>query len=72
MDELQNYIHMRAKAAGVILDKYDPDYILGVVMIWLGVKNQILTPTGLKSKEELDELRGQWEDHSCMEGHVCE
>jgi hypothetical protein len=52
MDELTEYIHMRAKAARVPLDKYDPDYILGVVMTWLGAHNMILTETGLEKNDE--------------------
>lgn len=59
MDELIRYIHNRARLAGVILDKHDPDFIMGVIMEFLNQRNHILTPSGLKSKEELDFMEDQ-------------
>lgn len=59
MDELIRYIHAQARTAGVTLDKYDPDFIIGVIMEFLNQRNHILTPSGLKSKEELDFMEDQ-------------
>lgn len=59
MDELLEHIRTRARGANLHLDQHDPDYIVGTIMTWLGNNNQILTPTGLKSKEELDFMEDQ-------------
>ena len=48
MVELCKYIHDRARSAGVTLDKYDPDFIIGVIMEWLSSHDFVLTETGLQ------------------------
>lgn len=49
MQELADYIHNRCISAGVHLDKYDPDFIIGVIMEWLNDHNAVLTASGLES-----------------------
>lgn len=50
--ELCNRLKVEAKAAGVTLDKFDPDFIIGVVQNFLGEKNCAMTPNGIKSLRE--------------------
>lgn len=59
MDELLEHIRARARGANLHLDQHDPDYIVGTIMTWLGNNNQILTPTGLKSREELEHMEDE-------------
>lgn len=44
---LTTRIHRRARAAGVALDVYDPDFIVGVVMEFLAEHEAVLTPAGI-------------------------
>ena len=59
MNELLKHIRNRAVFALINLDKHDPDFIVGVIIEWLGQNNKILTPTGLRSKEELEYMEDQ-------------
>ena len=42
--------HIRAScvSAGVDPDKYDPDFIYGVILMWLADKDAVLTPNGVR------------------------
>lgn len=44
---LTNRIHDRARNAGVPLDTYDPDFIVGVIMSFLGDHDAVLTSHGI-------------------------
>lgn len=40
-------IHREARSAGVNLDTYDPDFIIGVTMAFLAEHQAVLTPRGV-------------------------
>lgn len=48
---LVEYIKDQAEKAGVVLDFYDPDFLLGVIITWLGEHDCVLTETGVQKKD---------------------
>jgi hypothetical protein len=46
--QLVNHLRSELKKQGVILDTYDPDFLLGVVMSWLGEQGLALTEAGVR------------------------
>lgn len=46
--QLTYRIGAEAKKVGVYFDRYDPDFILGVIMAWLGERDLALTANGLR------------------------
>lgn len=49
---LSTEIHKRARDAGVHLDVYDPDFIVGVIMSFLGDHDAVLTANGIFKEED--------------------
>lgn len=45
---LTQHIHERAKAAGLSLDTYDPDFLLGTIEDFLRTNNLCITPKGIR------------------------
>jgi hypothetical protein len=46
--ELHDHITQSAKNAGLNFDVYDPDFLVGTIMVWLDKKDLALTGGGLK------------------------
>lgn len=47
------HIRERCAAVGVMLDTFDPDYLLGTMMGWLEHHDAVLTADGIKKVSEL-------------------
>lgn len=45
---LMDYVRDHAKKGGVVLDRYDADYIIGIQMEWLEKNDAALTKTGVR------------------------
>lgn len=46
--QLTNRMHERARAVGMVPDRYDPDFFLGVIIEWLAENDAALTGTGVR------------------------
>ena len=47
-DQLQRQLAMELKKQGLTPDKYDSDFILGVIIHWLGQNGAALTGSGVR------------------------
>ena len=53
-DELLiDYLKDQAEKAGLHLDTYDPDFLMGCILNWLGENDCVLTETGIQKKDWL-------------------
>lgn len=50
-DLLKNEIKQKCDKASVVLDVYDPDFILGVIIGWLDDNDAVLTARGIEKED---------------------
>jgi hypothetical protein len=46
--DLTNHLRAQLKKQGIFMDKYDPDFIMGVLMEWLRTNDAALTSAGVR------------------------
>lgn len=51
---LTNYIRAQFLAAGLWVDRYDPDYLLSVITNWLADHGAVLTEHGVERADHLE------------------